>query len=147
MKYSSDTHGSIVTANSHKEPAPITDKENPFTSMLQQFSRIVSDSLLLLLFSFLFMGSLFSQTKSNLEVFYSLVDSTTDQFISYSKPPPKIKVEMMGMYTQFLIIGCWGTSNPKELSRLLTRRTASHYSLTQLRNLLLYIRRYSGMVY
>jgi glutamate dehydrogenase (NAD(P)+) len=37
MKNSTNTHGSIVPTNSYKEPAPITDKENPFESMMERF--------------------------------------------------------------------------------------------------------------
>jgi glutamate dehydrogenase/leucine dehydrogenase len=37
MKSSSNNHGSIVPTNSYKEPAPITDKENPFESMMERF--------------------------------------------------------------------------------------------------------------
>jgi hypothetical protein len=40
------------------------------------------------------MGTLFSQTKTNLEVFYSLVDSSVAQFIALSNPPEKIKVDI-----------------------------------------------------
>jgi hypothetical protein len=39
-------------------------------------------------------GTLLSQTKTNLEVFYTLVDSSVDQFIYFSNPPAKIKVEL-----------------------------------------------------
>src|ERR1035441_10946483 len=37
MKNTSDTRGSIIPTNSYKEPAPITDKENPFESMMERF--------------------------------------------------------------------------------------------------------------
>ena len=37
MKNSSNSHGSITPTNSYKEPAPITDKENPFESMMERF--------------------------------------------------------------------------------------------------------------
>jgi glutamate dehydrogenase/leucine dehydrogenase len=37
MKNSSNSHGSITPTNSYKEPAPITDKENPFASMMERF--------------------------------------------------------------------------------------------------------------
>jgi glutamate dehydrogenase/leucine dehydrogenase len=37
MKNSPNTHGSIIPTNSYKEPAPITDKENPFESMMERF--------------------------------------------------------------------------------------------------------------
>ena len=40
------------------------------------------------------MGTLLSQSKTNLEVFYSLVDLSVAQFIYSSNPPAKIKVEM-----------------------------------------------------
>jgi len=42
----------------------------------------------------LYIGSLLSQTKTNLEVFYNLVDSSVTQFVYFSNPPAKIKVEM-----------------------------------------------------
>ena len=48
-------------------------------------------------------SSSFSQTKTNLEVFYTLVDSSVNQFINTSNPASKIKVEMNSgdVYTVF----------------------------------------------
>jgi hypothetical protein len=40
------------------------------------------------------MGTLCSQTKTNLEVFYLLVDSSVAQFIWTSNPPAKLKVQI-----------------------------------------------------
>jgi hypothetical protein len=57
-------------------------------------NRIIFLSFLLICISVLFTGISFSQTKTNLEVFYSLVDSSVDQFINTSNPTSKIKVEM-----------------------------------------------------
>ena len=59
--------------------------------MLNKIYRIIFHSFL---FSFIFIGTSFSQTKTNLEVFYTLVDSSVDQFINTSNPASKIKVEM-----------------------------------------------------
>jgi hypothetical protein len=59
----------------------------PLNQLISQFCR-------LLCISILFMGTLFSQTKTNLEVFYSLVDSSIAQFVYFSNPPAKIKVEI-----------------------------------------------------
>jgi hypothetical protein len=58
---------------------------------------IKSGTFYLLLFfciSILLIGSAFSQTKTNLEVFYSLVDSSVARFITINIPPSKIKAEM-----------------------------------------------------
>ena len=62
--------------------------------MHKTFNRILSHSFRLLLISMLYIGSLLSQTKTNLEVFYNLVDSSVTQFVYFSNPPAKIKVEM-----------------------------------------------------
>ena len=59
--------------------------------MLKIIYRIIFHSFL---FSFIFIETSFSQTKTNLEVFYTLVDSSVDQFINTSNPASKIKVEM-----------------------------------------------------
>src|ERR1035438_497439 len=56
--------------------------------------RVVSHSIWLLYITILFTGTLFSQTKTNLEIFYSLADSSVAQFIFFSNPPAKIKVEL-----------------------------------------------------
>jgi hypothetical protein len=62
--------------------------------MHKPLDRIVFHSFRLLFISILFMGTLSSQTKTNLEVFYSLVDSSVAQFVFLSHPPAKIKIEM-----------------------------------------------------
>ena len=62
--------------------------------MLKPLNWVISQFCRLLCISILFMGTLFSQTKTNLEVFYSLVDSSVAQFVCLSNPPAKIKVEM-----------------------------------------------------
>jgi hypothetical protein len=50
--------------------------------------------LILLLISFLWKGTLLAQIKTNLEIFYSLADSSVTQFVAYSKPPTKIRVQL-----------------------------------------------------
>ena len=62
--------------------------------MLKQLNWIVSHSCKLLFISMLLLGTLLSQTKTNLEVFYTLVDSSVAQFIYFSNPPAKIKAEL-----------------------------------------------------
>jgi hypothetical protein len=62
--------------------------------MHRQINRTSVHLFRFLLFSILFMGTLFSQTKTNLEIFYSLVDTSVKQFVFISKPPSKIKVEL-----------------------------------------------------
>jgi hypothetical protein len=62
--------------------------------MHKQLYNIVPYSFRLVCFSFLFMGTLFPQNKSNLEVLYSLVDSSVTQFVFFSNPPAKIRVEL-----------------------------------------------------
>jgi hypothetical protein len=62
--------------------------------MHKQINRAISHSFRHLLFSTLFIGILFPQNKTNLEIFYSLTDSSVAQFVFFSKPPAKIKVEM-----------------------------------------------------
>ena len=62
--------------------------------MLKQLNLIVSHSCRQLFISLLLLGTLLSQTKTNLEVFYTLVDSSVAQFIYFSNPSAKIKVEL-----------------------------------------------------
>ncbi len=62
--------------------------------MHKNLNRIVSHTFRLFFVSILFVGTLFSQTRTNLDLFYSLVDSSVAQFVFFSAPPAKIKVEM-----------------------------------------------------
>ena len=51
--------------------------------MHNDIKRTISFTVRLLLISILFVGTLISQTKTNLEVFYTLIDSTVTQFVFY----------------------------------------------------------------
>ena len=62
--------------------------------MHNDIERILFFSVRLLFISILFVGTLLSQTKTNLEVFYTLIDSSVSQFVFLSQPPSKINVEM-----------------------------------------------------
>jgi hypothetical protein len=62
--------------------------------MRRKMYRIIFNAFLFSCISVFLIGSAFPQTKSNLEVFDSLVDSSVTQFINTNNPPAKIKVEM-----------------------------------------------------
>ena len=62
--------------------------------MLNDIKRTLFFTVQFLFISILFVGTLLSQTKTNLEVFYTLIDSSVTQFVFLSQPPSKIKVEM-----------------------------------------------------
>ena len=61
--------------------------------MPRQLNKIFSQPFRMLFTPFLFIGVLFPQTKTNLEIFYSMADSSIAQFISSANLPPKIRVE------------------------------------------------------
>ena len=54
--------------------------------------KLVPHLFLLILGSFLWIGTPLTQTKTNLDIFYSLADSSIEQFVSFSKPQTKIRV-------------------------------------------------------
>jgi hypothetical protein len=62
--------------------------------MRRKMYRIIFNAFLFSCISGFLIGSSFPQSKTNLEVFYSLVDSSVNQFIKTNNPPAKIKVEM-----------------------------------------------------
>jgi hypothetical protein len=57
-------------------------------------NRIIFFSYRFFFVSILFNGTLFPQTKTNMDVFYTLIDSSVTQFLLLSHPPSKIKVEI-----------------------------------------------------
>jgi len=62
--------------------------------MPNKIYRILFRSFLLLSVYIFCIGTTFPQTKTNLDVFYSLIDSSVNSFILASNPPAKIKVEI-----------------------------------------------------
>jgi len=61
--------------------------------MHKKINSLIPYSYRFLIFSLIYTGALLPQTKTNLQIFYCLADSSVAQFVFLCKPLPKIKVE------------------------------------------------------